>query len=64
MQIFLAKKTVYWFSHYHSSNTIIKFADDIIVVVFITGGDKSALRDNVQRVSLLSSIKNLSLNSH
>lgn len=55
---------MYWLSHYHSSNTIIKFANDTIVIVFITGGDKSPLRDNVQRMSVLNSINNLSLNSH
>ncbi|KAI7804208.1 putative RNA-directed DNA polymerase from mobile element jockey-like [Triplophysa rosa] len=36
----------------HSSNTIIKFADDTTVVGLISGGDDSAYRDEVEQLSV------------
>ncbi|KAM3860016.1 monocarboxylate transporter 9-like [Diretmus argenteus] len=45
------------------SNSIIKFADDTTVVGLISGGDESAYRDEVERLSVWSTENNLSLNS-
>lgn len=35
----------------HPSNTIIKFADDIMVIDLINGGDETAFRDKVNKLS-------------
>jgi len=47
----------------HSSNTIIKFADDTTVVGLITGGDESKYREEVQSLSKWCSNNNLELNT-
>uniref|UniRef100_A0A3P9MZN2 Reverse transcriptase domain-containing protein n=1 Tax=Poecilia reticulata TaxID=8081 RepID=A0A3P9MZN2_POERE len=47
----------------HHSNTIIKFADDTTVVGLISGGDESAYRDEVERLSVWCRENNLLLNS-
>ncbi|XP_029938457.1 NACHT, LRR and PYD domains-containing protein 3-like [Salarias fasciatus] len=47
----------------HSSNTIIKFADDTTVVGLITRGDESAYRDEVLKLAEWCSANNLSLNT-
>lgn len=36
----------------HTTNNIIKFADDTIVVGFISRGDKTADRDDVQKLAM------------
>ncbi len=46
----------------HSSNTIIKFADDTTMVGLISGGDESAYRDEVEQLSMLCIENNLALN--
>jgi hypothetical protein len=47
----------------HNSNTIIiKFADDIMVVVMITNNDKTACREEVKHLAVLCQDNNLSLN--
>lgn len=45
------------------SNIIIKFADDTTVVGLIQGGDESAYRNDVQKLSLWCTVNNLSLNT-
>ena len=47
----------------HSSNSIIKFADDTTVVGLISGGDESAYRDEVQTLATWCSKNNLELNT-
>ncbi len=46
----------------HSSNTIIKFADDTTMVGLISGGDESAYRDEVEQLSMWCIENNLALN--
>lgn len=46
----------------HSTNTIIKFADDTTVVGLIHNGDESACRDEVCRLTDWCSTNNLALN--
>ena len=46
-----------------SSNTIVKFADDATVVGLIMGGDESAYRDEVLKLSEWCSANCLSLNT-
>ncbi|KAI5627505.1 gastrula zinc finger protein XlCGF28.1-like [Silurus asotus] len=46
----------------HSSNHIIKFADDTTVVGLISKNDKSAYREEVQRLTAWCGANNLSLN--
>ncbi|KAK3508028.1 hypothetical protein QTP70_010635 [Hemibagrus guttatus] len=46
----------------HSSNHIIKFADDTTVVGLISKNDKSAYREEVQRLTAWCKANNLSLN--
>ncbi|KAI5614135.1 hypothetical protein C0J50_3856 [Silurus asotus] len=46
----------------HSSNHIIKFADDMIVVGLISKNDESAYREEVQRLTAWCGANNLSLN--
>ncbi|KAK2912264.1 hypothetical protein Q8A73_006377 [Channa argus] len=46
----------------HSSNHIVKFADDMTVVGLISKNDKSAYREEVQRLTALCGANNLSLN--
>ncbi len=46
----------------HSSNTIIKFADDTTMVGLISGGDESAYRDEVEQLSVWCIENNLALN--
>ena len=47
----------------HPSNTIIKFADDTTVGGLIIGGDETAYREEVQRLSTWCAEKNLILNT-
>ena len=47
----------------HPSNTIIKFADDTTVVGLVSGGDETAYREEVQRVSTWCAENNLILNT-
>lgn len=47
----------------HSTNTIIKFADDSTVVGLKTRGDESANREEVQRLAEWCSVNNLVLNT-
>ncbi|KAK3561725.1 hypothetical protein QTP86_012698 [Hemibagrus guttatus] len=47
----------------HHSNTIVKFADDIIVAGLISGGDESAYRDEVERLTVWCRENNLLLNT-
>ena len=47
----------------HLSNTFIKYADDTTVVGLISGGDESAYRDDVRRLSEWCSVNNLTLNT-
>ncbi len=47
----------------HSSNTIIKFADDTTMVGLISGGDESAYRDEVEQLSVWCIENNLALNT-
>ena len=47
----------------HPSNTIIKFADDTTVVGLISGGDETAYREEVQRLSTRCAENNLILNT-
>ncbi len=46
----------------HSSNTIIKFADDTTVVRLISGGDESSYRDEVEQLLVWCVENNLALN--
>ncbi|KAK3533024.1 hypothetical protein QTP70_006226 [Hemibagrus guttatus] len=46
----------------HSSNHIIKFADDMTVVGLISKNDESAYREEVQRLTAWCRANNLSLN--
>jgi hypothetical protein len=46
----------------HDSNTIIKFADDTIVVGLITDNDETAKREEVRDMALWCQDNNLSLN--
>ncbi|KAK3505592.1 hypothetical protein QTP70_005236 [Hemibagrus guttatus] len=46
----------------HSSNHIIKFADDMTVVGLISKNDESAYREEVQRLTAWCEANNLSLN--
>ncbi|KAK3537789.1 hypothetical protein QTP70_018943, partial [Hemibagrus guttatus] len=46
----------------HSSNHIIKFADDMTVVGLISNNDESAYREEVQRLTAWCKANNLSLN--
>ncbi len=45
------------------SNSVINFADDTTVVRLITGGDESAYRQEVQKLSEWCSVNNLILNT-
>ena len=47
----------------HSSNSIVKFADDTTVIGLISGGDESAYRDEVEQLALWCSENNLVLNT-
>ncbi|XP_077599374.1 UBAP1-MVB12-associated (UMA)-domain containing protein 1 isoform X1 [Stigmatopora nigra] len=47
----------------HQSNSIIKFADDTTVIGLISGGDESAYRDEVDKLSSWCSANNLTLNT-
>uniref|UniRef100_A0A3P9AUA1 Reverse transcriptase domain-containing protein n=1 Tax=Maylandia zebra TaxID=106582 RepID=A0A3P9AUA1_9CICH len=47
----------------HQSNAIVKFADDTTVVGLISGGDESAYRDEVERLSSWCKDNNLLLNT-
>src|SRR4029434_4762932 len=47
----------------HPSNAIIKFADDTTVVGLISGGDETAYREEVQRLSTWCTLNNLVLNT-
>lgn len=47
----------------HQNNTIVKFADDTTVVGLISGGDESAYRDEVERLSSWCKDNNLLLNT-
>ena len=47
----------------HSTNTIIKFADDTTVVGLISGGDEFAYRDEVLKLARWCSANNLTLNT-
>ncbi len=47
----------------HHNNTIVKFADDTTVVGLISGGDESAYRDEVVRLSSWCKENNLLLNT-
>lgn len=47
----------------HSTNTIVKFADDTTVVGRISGGDETAYREEVQRLAAWCSDNNLILNT-
>lgn len=47
----------------HHSNTIVKFADDTTVVGLISGGDESAYRDEVERLTAYCRGNNLLLNT-
>lgn len=47
----------------HTSKSIIKFADDTVVVGLDSGGDESAHLDEIQSQTLLRSANNLSLNT-
>ncbi len=47
----------------HSSNHIIKFADDTTVIGLISGNDESAYRDEVRKLMLWCSENNLVLNT-
>ena len=47
----------------HQSNTIIKFADDTTVVGLISGGDETAYRVEVERLSVWCNTNNLILNT-
>ncbi|KAK3525829.1 hypothetical protein QTP70_010505 [Hemibagrus guttatus] len=46
----------------HSSNHIIKFADDMTVVGLISKNDESAYREEVRRLTAWCNANNLSLN--
>jgi hypothetical protein len=46
----------------HDSNTIIKFADDIIVVSLITNNDETAYREEVRDLTVWCKDNNVSLN--
>ena len=46
----------------HTTNTILKFADDTTVMGLITTGDESAYREEVHRLTKWCSENNLSLN--
>ncbi|KAF7652731.1 hypothetical protein LDENG_00093340, partial [Lucifuga dentata] len=46
-----------------STNSIIKFADDTTVIGLISGGDESAYRQEVQKLSEWCSVNNLTLNT-
>ena len=46
----------------HTTNTIVKFADDTTVVGLITKGDEANYREEVQRLTEWCSENNLSLN--
>ena len=46
----------------HDSNTIIKFADDLTVVVLITDNDDTAYREEVRDLAVWCQDNNLSLN--
>jgi hypothetical protein len=54
------------FTHYsvaiHTSNSIIKFADDTIVVGLITNNDETAYREEVRVLGVWCQENNLSLN--
>ncbi|KAK0152183.1 RNA-directed DNA polymerase from mobile element jockey [Merluccius polli] len=47
----------------HSSNTIVKFADDTTVVGLISGGDESAYREEIVQLSVWFAVNNLALNT-
>ncbi|KAK3534494.1 hypothetical protein QTP86_016310, partial [Hemibagrus guttatus] len=47
----------------HHSNTIVKFADDVTVAGLFSGGDKSAYRDEVERLTVWCRENNLLLNT-
>uniref|UniRef100_A0A3B3RCJ5 Reverse transcriptase domain-containing protein n=1 Tax=Paramormyrops kingsleyae TaxID=1676925 RepID=A0A3B3RCJ5_9TELE len=47
----------------HRSNNIVKFADDTTVVGLISGGDESAYRDEVEKLTAWCSNNNLLLNT-
>ncbi|KAL6479062.1 hypothetical protein MHYP_G00124950 [Metynnis hypsauchen] len=47
----------------HSSNTIVKFVDDMTVVGLISGGDENAYRSEIQGLAEFCSGNNLTLNS-
>ena len=47
----------------HPNNTIIKFADDTTVVGLISGGDETAYRVEVERLSVWCTTNNLILNT-
>ncbi|KAF7641855.1 hypothetical protein LDENG_00270390 [Lucifuga dentata] len=46
----------------HSSNTIIKFADDTTIIVLITGNDETAYREEVRTLTSWCQVNNLHLN--
>ena len=46
----------------HDSNTIIKFADDMMVVGLITDNDETAYREEVRDLGVWCQDNNLSLN--
>lgn len=47
----------------HSSNSVIKFADDTTIVGLISGGDESAYRNEVERLAGWCTENNLALNT-
>ena len=47
----------------HSSNSIIRFADDTTVVGLISGGDESAYRNEVEKLAGWCADNNLALNT-
>lgn len=49
--------------HAHTSNTIVKFVDNTTVVGLISGGDESAYRNEVLKLSAWCSANNLALNT-
>ena len=46
----------------HSSNTIVKFADDTIIICLITEGDETAYREEVRALTSWCQDNNLKLN--
>lgn len=47
----------------HSTNTIIKFADDTTVVGLISGREEKAYKDEIQRLTEWCGVNNLALNA-